>query len=469
MLRTEPLRAVVIGGGLAGMSAAAALSGEGYRVTLVEKRPLLGGRAGSHIEAGTGDRVDNCQHVLMPCCTNLADFYRRIGVSDKIRFHPEIPFVDRRGQVSLLRSHRLPAPLHLAPSFFRLKFLHPGEKLRIARGMLSMVRAGEADGSDTTPAREWLLAHHQTPASIESFWQMVLVSALNEDLERTSLRYAAKVLVDAFLSHPQGWWLGVPCEPLSSLYGDPLVRLLEQSRGSVRLQSEASSVLVEDSVARSVALVSGERLEADVLVVALPWRSAAALLSGHFRNAGEDAAFERLAPSPITGIHLWFDRAVTDLGFAALPGRGIHWLFNKTLNFGGGRGENSYLQLVTSASRQWLELGKSQILTVALRELGEVLPLTRTARITKSYVLKEPAATFSPAPGSDAFRPLPSTPIRNLFLAGDWIETGWPSTMEGAVRGGYLAAEAVLRHASRPARILRPDLPATGLMRWLRR
>ena len=463
-----PIHVAVLGGGLAGMSAAIALAQEGCRVTLIEKRAVLGGRAGSHVDATTGECVDNCQHVLMPCCTNLLDFYRRIGAREKIRFYPEIPFIESEGRVSFLRSCFLPAPLHCTPSFLRLPFLSLRDKWRISLGLVSLLFWREK-GIENGSALDWLRARRQSQRSIEDFWQPVLVSALNEGVDKASIRYAAKVFLDAFLSHPRGWWLGIPSVPLSVLYGASLVSTLENHQGQVLLQREVRELAVRNGQIVSAALSQGENVRADAFVLALPWQAAPAVMPEEIRALAMGAALEKLDPSPITGVHLWFDRVVTHLAFAALPGKQVHWFFNKTRTFDGSSSTASYLQLVTSASRAWMGLTKSQILEIALRELQEVLPEARDARVLKSLVLKEPLATFSPSSENERFRPGPETTMRNLFLAGDWIQTGWPATMEGAVRGGYLAAQAVLRAQGLSRKILVPDLAPSGFMRFLRR
>jgi squalene-associated FAD-dependent desaturase len=407
---------VILGGGLAGMSAAVSLAQSGYQITLVEKRAALGGRAGSHFDVASGEWIDNCQHILMPCCTSLLDFYRRIGVERNIRFHSTIPFIDSNRRVSRLRAGLLPAPFHCAPSFFRLRFLTLGEKLRIASGMVSLLRRNPADDFQAT-AEAWLLARRQGKRAIELFWQLVLVSALNETLDRASLGHAAKVFVEAFLSNPRGWWLGVPTVPLGALYGENLCRTLQQHEGSVRTRIRAEKVEVAQDNTLEVVVLGGERIRADKVIVALPWHAVCDVLPPV--AAVSCAAVDGLSPSPITGIHLWFDRNVTDLEFAALPGRTIHWFFNKSRTHGLDREAGTYLQLITSASRDWMAWSKGNILEMALSELKEILPQVRSARVVRSFVLKEPAATFSPTAESERLRPGVETNVPRLFIAED--------------------------------------------------
>jgi len=455
----------VIGGGLAGMSASAALAEKGYRITLIEKLPTLGGRAGSHYDAAGSEWIDNCQHILMPCCTNLLDFYRRIGVSDKIRFYPKIPFIDTRGRISRLHSSWLPAPLHLLPSFLKLRFLSPRDRLHIASSLISLLRLPGHVAEAREPFRAWLERHRQSERAIGGFWQAIIVSALNEEPAKVSTGLASWVFVEASLSNPAGWWPGIPVVPLGSLYGEPLAHYLRRRGGSVLLRSEVLRIDGPGATGYRVALRDGRRVEADKVVLAVPWHAAEALLPSCGSAAAASPRFRLLEPSPITGVHLWFDRSVTDLDFAVLPGRQVQWIFNKSRNWHSPEGAGTYLQAVSSASRGWAGLNKQQILAIVLQELGAVLPKVREAALLRSRILKNPFATFSPDTLSEARRPETRFGSAGFYLAGDWVQTGWPSTMEGAVRSGYLAAEAVLADENRNGRILVPDLKRAGLMR----
>jgi len=447
------------------MSCAVALAHASFQVTLLEKRATLGGRAGSFFDAASHQWIDNCQHVLMPCCTNLLDFYTRIGAQDKVRFHSRIPFVSRDGQTSFLRATRLPAPFHLASSFLSLHFLSHGDKLRIARGLARLLTLSRRSASQPVTAGEWLQANGQTRKAITGFWEPVLVSALNETVDRISLHYAAMVFLEAFLKSPAAWWLGVPSVPLSELYGRNYLDALEARGGQVRLQSEVERLLASGGNVSGVVLRGGEILAADLVVLALPWHAAGRLLQKSGLAPLPRHPDQLLEASPITGVHLWFDRTVTPLDFAVLPEGEVQWFFNKTRNYGSQAAEGTYLQLVTSASHAWLERTKPEILEIALGEIRAALPATREAGIVKALVLKEPMATFSPKPGCEQARPGARSGMPNLYLAGDWLQTGWPATMEGAVRGGYLAAEAILEDSGSQGRILVRELPPSGFMR----
>jgi zeta-carotene desaturase len=427
---------MVIGGGLAGLSAAAALGSAGFRVEVFEARPFLGGRATSFPLAPSDDAselIDNCQHVLLRCCVNLLDFYTRLGVRDRIRFYREFYFIEPGGRVSTLRRGVLPAPLHFTGSFLRLRFLEPGDKLAIARGLLALRRErAQRDDLDRITMLDWLREKRQTPRAIERFWRQVLVSAINEDIDRMAARHGFQTFWLGFLARAEGYEMGVPAIPLGELYSAELW----PAAGDVTLHLRTPVERIDpDGIT-----AAGERHTADYYICALPFERLPAL--------GLTApAFEH---SPITGIHLWFDRSVTDLPHATLLDRTMQWMFNKA--------EGRYLQLVVSASRDLAAASRADIVALAVRELGEFLPRAREARLEKSHVIKEVRATFSAAPGTEALRPPSQTSRANLFLAGDWTRSGWPATMEGAVRSGYLAAEAVARASGRPARFLLPDI-----------
>ena len=428
--------AIVIGGGLAGLSAAAALGGAGFRVEVFESRPFLGGRATSFPLSPADDAselIDNCQHILLRCCVNLLDFYARLGVEDSIRFYREFNFIEPGGRVSTLRRGALPAPLHFTEAFLRMRFLGAADKIAIARGLLALRRERtRRQDLDSITMLDWLLQKRQTPRAIERFWRQVLVSAINEDVDRMAARHGFQVFWLGFLARADAYEMGVPAIPLGELYRAELWRGIGEI--SLRLRCPVEQLDPEGITA------GGRRHTADYYICALPFE----------RLAGLGLAAPAFEHSPITGIHLWFDRAVTDLPHATLLDRTIQWMFNKSA----GR----YLQLVVSASRDLASMSRADIVALALNELGEFFPIVRQARLEKAHVIKELRATFSAAPGTEALRPATQTSRPDLFLAGDWTRSGWPATMEGAVRSGYLAAEAVTAASGRPARFLLPDI-----------
>ncbi len=447
-------RVVVIGAGLAGLAAAHSLAERGFRVTLLERKSIPGGRASSYDAQDTGETIDNCQHILMRCCTNLWKFYGQAGVQENIRWIDQIQFLEPNGRVSRLGGSRLPAPFHVMPSFFRLSFLSAADKWAIANGMMRMLLS--TGPRKDQPFSQWLASTGQTRRAVARFWQPIVVSALNEEPERCSTRYAFQVFRQGFLSHPHAYEMGVPRVPLRELY-TPCVEALRKLGVDVRFRSGVERIECVSERASAVLTAEGP-IPADYVVSAVAFGAAREILPA---AAADHPFFRRwsgMAPSPISAVHFWWDRPVTQLGHAAMLDRQVQWMFNKTEDFRRSEG-GTYMGLVVSACHDWLRRPRREILEIAEREVREAFPGTQGAQVVKSAVIKEALATFAPAPGVDALRPPPETPIPNLFLAGDWVQNGWPSTMEAAVRSGYLAAERVLAAETRPEKLLAPDLP----------
>ena len=307
---------------------------------------------------------------------------------------------------------------------------------------------------------QWLKRHGQTHRAIERFWKVVLVSALNEDLERMSAYYPAHVFREAFLKSREGGRMGVPRVPLTELYG-AAAEYIRGRGGEVRLRTSAESFRVEqDGVSMCV---NGAEVACDFAVLAVPFDALQPMLPEIAGAAPLRQMISHFETSPITGVHLWFDREVTDLDHAVLLDRTIQWMFHKSRLL--GREGASYIELVISSSKTLVEKPRADIIDMALRELAEFFPAVRDAKLVKSTVIKEVHATYSALPGSDAYRPPPATAWPRVFLAGDWTRTGWPATMEGAVRSGYLAAEQVADAAGQTVKFLVEDLQPEGLMR----
>jgi squalene-associated FAD-dependent desaturase len=461
--RGETIRTVaVIGGGLAGLAAGCALAESGLRVTLYERRPYVGGRASSYEHPGTGEVVDNCQHVLLGCCTNLIAFYERLGVSDKIRWFSEMMFLEPGGRASRFApTPFLPAPMHNVPAFLRARMLSAGDKLAIARAMFAMSR-GLPDTNESFLS--WLRRHRQTEQAIERFWKTVLVSALNEDLDRMSVRYAAQVFRESFMNSAEAGRLGVPNIPLSQLYSSAIDYI--RARGGEVLLRNAVTVFRPAPEGVCVSGGAGEQAF-DFAVLAAPFQTAGSLLPTDALSTQLKAKLERFEPSSITGIHLWFDREITPLPHAVLLDRTIQWMFQKSKFQHEREGPGSYVELVVSASKALVQKSREEILDLATRELAEFFPIAKEAKVLKAAVVKEVYATYSVLPGLEQFRPGAQTAWPRVFLAGDWTATGWPATMEGAVRSGYLAAEALTVFLGRRQKFRAPDLPAEGLMKLL--
>jgi squalene-associated FAD-dependent desaturase len=458
---------VVVGGGLAGLAAAVALGGAGCRVELFEARRSLGGRATSFRDPATEEWVDHCQHVSMGCCTNLADFCRRTGISEFFRRDRVVNFIGPDCRLYRLRASRLlPAPFHLAPSFWRLRFLSLRDRLAVARALWKLMRTRLLDGDEQPTVGEWLRRQGQSAAAIERFWGVILTSALGEELDRASLSAARKVLVDGFLAARDAYIVEIPEAPLGTLYGDRLAHWLFQRGVTLHLNAPIRQVAVEQSLV--VTGSDGAQIRPDYVVIAVPWSKIADLVSREIAASWPWlSGVGRIEAAPITGVHLWFDRPIMSLPHAVLVDRLSQWVFSRGQREAADRGLGHYYQVVISASRGLAGRDRREVVAQVCAELAAIWPAAAAAELVHWRVVTDPAAVFSARPGLDRLRPPQQTSTPGVLVAGDWTATFWPATMESAVRSGYLAAEAIMRSAGRAERFLVPDLTPGPLSRLL--
>jgi zeta-carotene desaturase len=457
----------VIGGGVAGMSAACALAESGYRVRLIEQRGYLGGRASSYLHPGVGEVIDNCQHVLFGCCTNLLGFYRRIGAEQRIHWTSDMTMIEPGGRRSALGPVALPAPLHGLPKLMTAAAFSIADKLALARAFSAMMLPIAGDSTDSMESLgQWLRRHGQTKGALDRFWRLVIASALNAEIEEIAVPYAAKVIRELFMNSARAGSMGMSKVPLSELYAQAPA-LIGAHGGSVELLSHVEGASWDERVREWTVYTRTGEIAADFVVLALPFEATHKLLP----HLPVEEGRERLARQiehhthwPICSVHLWFDRPITDLEHAVLLDREVHWMYNQSLLQGR---PGNYIELVVSATRAFAAHERKEAIDLALRELAEFFPLVREAKVEKVALIKEVRATFGVAPGIDAARPTAQSPWPHLFLAGDWVQTGWPSTMESAARSGHLAAEAVSYATGEPEQWLEADLKPQGLMRLL--
>lgn len=451
----------VIGAGTAGLAAAVALAKDGARVTLLERRPFVGGRAYSYAHPAIGETIDS-QHVILGCCTNFVDLIHQASADDTIRWYDDLCFLEPQpsgtSRRSWLRPGSLPAPGHKTLSFLSAHMLSLADKAAIARGLMHFLCGYPA--SDDESFATWLKRTGQTDRAIRHFWEPIIVGALNDVFERCSTKYAGKVFHESFLRSNEAGRLGIPAAPLSDFF-QPVVALADSLGVDLRPNSSVEALTPNADQTWTVATRSGE-ITATSVILATSFRQTQELL----RPIGPalDFNYDKLVAAPITTIHLWYDREVTDLDHAVLLDTRIQWLFHKSRIRRWPAEQGSYLELVISASWPEIEMSREEILAEALREAELFFPRIREAKLLKSSVLKEARATFSVTPGLDQYRPQQRTGLSGLYLAGDWTATEWPSTMEGAIRSGRMAAGEVVGDR---ARFLSPELPATGMMRWL--
>jgi squalene-associated FAD-dependent desaturase len=467
-------RIAIVGGGLAGLAAALALSARNCDVDLFETRRRLGGRAGSYVDRTSQGSIDHCQHVAMGCCTNYLDFCRRAAIDQLFDRYSRLHFFGPDGtQNDFQPTPWLPAPLHLALPLLKLTYLSWHEKRLIARAMLNLITLSPDDEADGPTVLHWLNEQQQTASAIERFWKVVLVSALGESLDRASLAAARKVFVDGFLASAAAADILVPRVSLDELYQVRTAAALREQGARIHLEKAVATVeMVRTSGAR-LQFHEGREENFDAVILAVPWLRAAKLLVEELRGALDPQdSWRSIAAAPISSVHLWFDRAFTDLRHAVLVERLSQWFFARAAEPRAAEDRPSsdfpstyYCQVVISASHDLAGRDKQSIVAEVLQDLIAVFPKTASATLLRSQVITEQQAVFSVRPGIDAVRPCQQSSIPNLYLAGDWTRTGWPATMEGAVRSGYRAAEACLAAFGRPAGIVVPDLPRGWLAR----
>jgi zeta-carotene desaturase len=447
------------------MSAACALAEAGFGVTLLERRTYLGGRASSYVQPGVGEIVDNCQHALFGCCTNLLGFYRRIGVEEKIHWTSAMTMVEPGGRRSALGSVALPAPLHGLPKLLTAHAFSFSDKLSLARAFSAILRGKASNPNESLGA--WLRRQRQSEGAMNRFWRLVIASALNADLDEISVAYAAMVIRGLFLNSARAGAMGMSKVPLSELYAN-VPQFLAAHGGLVELQAGVDSAEWNEQTAQWTLHARDRVFTADYVIAALPFEGMGKLIAGLPAVAGVDALQKKIEKNthwPIASVHLWFNRPITDLEHAVLLDRTMHWMYNQSLLQGR---PGNYIELVVSAAQEFATLERRAAIELAVKELGEFFPRVREAKLEKSVLVKEMRATFGVPPGIDAARPEQNeAPWPQFFLAGDWTATGWPSTMESAARSGHLAAEALCRAAGASRACVEPDLAPQGLMRVL--
>jgi zeta-carotene desaturase len=459
---------IVVGAGVAGLNAAASLAKAGVKVTVLERRPYVGGRAYSYLHPALDEVVDS-QHVLLGCCTNLLEFCAEAGVAEKIRWYDEQTFLTPDGGASKIARSGLPVPMTYAGSFLRASMLGAGDKVAVARGLTGLMRG--AQESDDESVAQWYKRTGQTERAVRHLWEPIVLATLNDNAESCSMRYAGKVFYEIFLKNAEGGRLGIPTVPLSDFYTAG-VELVEARGGRVELRAGVEALTQRDDGRWELRTDDATHV-ADDVVLALPFEQTLRLMS---RMSLQDDALQdymqadlidvmgRFVHSPFISILLWFDREISDLDHAWLLDATIQWFFHKSRIRRYAPGSGSYVELVIAGSRTELPKSRAEILEPALKELRRFFPEVAKAKLLKSGILKEARATFTVTPGLERSRPAQATGIPGLYLAGDWTRTDWPSTMEGAARSGRLAAGAVVGD---PLRFLVPELPAEGVMRWL--
>ena len=436
-----PSPVVIIGGGFAGLSAAALLAERGARVIVLEARGRLGGRATAFRDRDTGEMVDNGQHVMFGCYRETMEFLRRVGAAGNVRTQDslEIPFVDAKGQRSVLKAPPLPAPWHLFGAVLRWNALPLRDRLsvvRIGRPLMS----GNAAVDENLTVAQWLKARGQSARLTQCLWEPLAVAALNQPIDEAAAGTFVRILVDMFAPDPQASAIVLPSKPLDEMYAEPARSFITSHRGEIR--TDARARIQHDGTAVTGVHVRGELLPCGRVISTVPWHQ----VKGLFDSVPPPlddlvSSADAMTSMPIVTVNLWYDRIVMDDAFVGLSGGVMQWAFDKRRVFGE---RASHLSLVSSAAAKLASLEPTELIDRAANEVARSLPGVRAATLVRATVVREKQATFSLSPGQPT-RPGTETPLRGFYLAGDWTDTGLPGTIESAVVSGHRAARAMLK------------------------
>ena len=437
-----PRRAVIIGGGFAGLTAGVRLSEAGWEVLVLERRGHLGGRAYSFIDSKTGDVVDNGQHLFMGCYHHTIDFLKTIGRLDRLRFQerPRVDFLDRTEGFTSFDCPSLPAPLHVLAGLFKMKGLGFGDKLR-ALNLRRAIKSNGRSSPDSLTVDQWLGSLGQSQTIKTRFWNPMVIATLNQSPEIASARMLQVVLQKAFGGKADDSNIGISRVGLSDLYTDGASDFIKSRGGDVQTGAQVHRLVIEKGIVTAVELKDGSRVEGDSFISAIPPPALAAILPIELKQ-GEFASLAALGSSPIVSINLWFDRPVIDREFVGLLGTRCQWIFNKDAILPTGKRSNQ-IAMIISAARDFVDWTRNDLVEMAIGELHELLPRTRSSTVLHSAIVKEREATLSHTVESDNLRPGPLTSIPNFVIAGDWTNTGLPATIESAVMSGDVAAASI--------------------------
>jgi squalene-associated FAD-dependent desaturase len=389
--------------------------------------------------------VDNGQHLLMGCYHTTLRFLREIGTLERIAIQPSLKmdFVDVHGRHTTLECPKLAAPWHVIAGVLRSNAFGWSEKVQIARLGRAIKRQASSSALTAMTVEDWLTGQGQSERAKRGFWDLLSIAALNEDPRRASAAVFARVLQRALFTSSTDSCLALPRAGLSECYTEAAKNYIEARGGTVEVGCRVESLIAGEGVCYGVQCSPAKQILAPVAVLAVPWHEAVKLLPPNWlRDEPYFTNILALSPAPIISIHIWFDRAITALDFAGLRGTTIQWLFNRA-RLASSTGH--CYSLVLSGAHEHVAKPKDELLKVALEDLAKLFPVSRAAKVLHSLVIKERHATFSPGVGIDGLRPAARSPIRGLYLAGDWTATGLPATIEGAVQSGYTAAELILK------------------------
>ncbi len=439
---------LIIGGGVAGLTAAVALTSRGHSILLVEQKPHLGGRTYSFIHPETGDEVDNGQHLLMGCYHATLRYLKMIGARDLVEIQETMSVIFRSSNRPAveLRTNSLPAPLNVLWGLFGLSNISFMNRLKLLRvGIDVMLKNPDANKHlHSISVSRWLEELGQTEENRKYLWDIIAIGALNDSLDKVSAALFAKVIKTAFFGSRKNASMVIPKRGLSAVLVDKGAEFVEKRGGKILLNTSVDRFQVSGIRYQEVALSDGSKCKPRAIISAIPYFDIPKIF-GESNMIGI-SNLDEFVSSPIVTLHLWFDAHFMKEKFCALLDSPIHWVFNKSMMYGKENDRLMYLALVVSGAHNLVEREKNELVEMGYNELKRYYPAASVAKVIHSLVMKEKRATFSPKVGIEQFRPSHATPIQNLFLAGDWTDTKLPATIEGAVLSGFECADLAIRH-----------------------
>lgn len=445
---TKSKKVVIFGGGLAGISAAKLLIEQGYSVSLVEKRPFLGGRAYSFSTPELDTDVDNGQHVFMGCCTSYLRLIRELGSYGTTFVQENLKIEVLLGsQSGWLTSWPWLKILHMLPALIGYPHLGILDKIRVFYGLACISlddRRSNSAKKDGENFLLWLKQHYQSNRAIKNFWNLIILPSLNDNIENVNTEMAMLVLQEGFLSHPKNSIIGFGKAGLDSLTTTPAENLILKGGGTLLLGKTVRKININEHNATSIKLSDGSTLEADAFISALPFDVLLNCLPIEQKQNSFFSTIQHLKYAPIVNIHFWYDKPVMSQAFVSVLNSPIQWVFNRSEIQSVDQTTLQHLCISLSGAWEFVGVEKSKLIELFTNEMHRVFPEAKHANVQKAFVIKQPNATFRSLPESGTHRPSQITPIPNFYLAGDWTNTGWPSTMESAVRSGELAAQALM-------------------------
>lgn len=441
---------VIIGGGIAGLAAAVRLVQLGLKPIVLEKRPFLGGRAYSFTDRETGIEIDNGQHVFVGACDQFQQYLRDIGAWDQVRLEGRMGLpVIKQGRLSWLRARKLPGPLANLSALFGYKHVGLTGKVRILWGLLSigLARPNPDSNHDLVTFEDWLRDHGQDYETIQNFWNLIVLPSLNDDISVVSAHTGIMLFKVALLGPAQNPAIGIPLAGLTTLTGGNARKYIEDRGGQIRTGVEVASLNIDGARITGVLTVDGEPVDGEAVISAVPAAAMTPLLPGGSKSPdGPDDFFtpaESIKTAPIIAVHIWYDRPVLREKYVAVLGGPLQWVFNDTDLKSRDDGGGQHIVISLSGAWEWKDRSKQELRDIFTLEMERVFPEARRAAIIKFTVVKMLEATFRVVPGTQKARLSQRTPLPGFYLAGDWTDTGWPSTMESAVRSGNLAARYI--------------------------